>query len=153
MSHKMVVRHVFVWILSAFFGTQIALALELVSLEEMRASTAAADTMVPRTAISPDAPLIEIVHPKLDRPITTPTAIQLVFLPSTSSVVRPETFKVLYGRLRVDITQRLTQVAKVTSEGVNIKEASLPKGTHRLLLSIEDQQGRLGIKSLDFEIK
>jgi hypothetical protein len=93
------------------------------------------------------------VYPKLDSPIASPTAIQLVFVPSASSAVRPESFKVLYGRLRVDITQRLTQVAKVTAEGVNIKEASLPKGTHRLLLSIEDQQGRQGAKSLDFEIK
>jgi hypothetical protein len=150
MSHIMVVRHLFIWILSAFWGAQAAMALELVSLEEMRASASAADALIPRAAVSPDAPQIDIVHPKLDSPITSPTAIQLVFHPSSSSVVRPETFKVLYGRLRVDITQRLTQVAKVTAEGVNINEASLPKGTHRLLLSIEDQQGRQGMKSLDF---
>jgi hypothetical protein len=153
MSHIMVVRHVLMCILSAFFGAQTAMALELVSLEEMRASAAASDALVPRTAVSPNAPQIDILHPKLDSPIASPTAIQLVFVPSASSTVRPETFKVLYGRLRVDITQRLTQVAKVTAEGVHIKEASLPKGTHRLLLSIEDQLGRQGIKSLDFEIK
>jgi len=149
----MVLRHVFMWFVSGFLGAQSVMALELVSLEEMLASSSAADPLVPKTAASPGAPQIDIVHPKLDTPIASPTAIQLVFLPSASSAVRPETFKVLYGRLRVDITQRLTQVAKVTAEGVNIKEASLPKGTHRLLLSIEDQQGRQGVKSLDFEIK
>jgi hypothetical protein len=153
MSRIMVVRHLFIWILSALWGAKAVMALELVSLEEMRASASAADPLVPKTAVSPGAPQIDIVHPKLDSPIASPTAIQLVFVPSASSAVRPETFKVLYGRLRVDITQRLTQVAKVTAEGVNIKEASLPRGTHRLLLSIEDQQGRQGIKSLDFEIR
>jgi hypothetical protein len=153
MSRIMVLRHVFMWIVSGFLGAQSVMALELVSLEEMLASSSAADPLVPKTAASPGAPQIDIVHPKLDTPIASPTAIQLVFLPSASSAVRPETFKVVYGRLRVDITQRLTQVAKVTAEGVNIKEASLPKGTHRLLLSIEDQQGRQGVKSLDFEIK
>jgi hypothetical protein len=153
MSRVMVLRHVVIWVLSGFLGAQAAMALELVSLEEMLASSSAADTLVPKTAASQGAPQIDIVYPKLDSPIASPTAIQLVFVPSASSAVRPESFNVLYGRLRVDITQRLTQVAKVTAEGVNIKEASLPKGTHRLLLSIEDQQGRQGAKSLDFEIK
>jgi hypothetical protein len=76
-----------------------------------------------------------------------------MFVPSASSMVRPETFKVLYGRLRIDITQRLVNAAKITAEGISVKEASLPKGSHRLLLSVEDLQGRLGMKSLDFEIK
>jgi hypothetical protein len=101
----------------------------------------------------PGAPQIEIVHPRLDTPVVSPTAIQLMFVPAASSVVRPETFKVLYGRLRIDITQRLINAAKVTAEGISVKEASLPKGSHRLLISIEDLQGRQGIKSLDFEIK
>jgi hypothetical protein len=84
--------------------------------------------------------------------VASPTAIQLTFVPAASSLVRPETFKVLYGRLRIDITQRLVNAAKITAEGISVKEASLPKGRHRLLLSIEDQQGRQGMKSVDFDI-
>lgn len=101
----------------------------------------------------PGAPQIEVLYPKLDAPIASPTPIQLMFVPAASSMVRPETFKVLYGRLRIDITQRLVNAAKVTSEGIHVQEASLPKGTHRLLMSVEDLQGRQGSKSLDFEIK
>ena len=114
---------------------------------------AAAEPLQARTGAVPGAPQIEVVHPKLDAPVSSPTPIQLTFIPSATSAVRPETFKVLYGRLRIDITQRLVRVAKVTSEGVNVKEASLPKGVHRLWLSVEDMQGREGSKSLDFEIK
>lgn len=128
-------------------------AFELVSAQEMQAALAAAEPLTTKAVAVPGAPQIELVHPRLDSPIASPTAIQLLFLPSTSSPVRPESFKVLYGRLRIDITQRLISAAKVTAEGISVKEASLPKGSHRLLLSVEDLQGRQGMKSLDFEIK
>jgi hypothetical protein len=121
--------------------------------QEAQASMAANEPLSAKVSPVPGAPQIEVLHPKLDAPVASPTTIQLMFVPSASSMVRPETFKVLYGRLRIDITQRLVNAAKVTSEGINVKEASLPKGTHRLLMSVEDLQGRQGSKSLDFEIK
>jgi hypothetical protein len=128
-------------------------ALDLVSVQEMQASQAASEPLSPKVGIAPGAPQIEVVHPKLDAPVASPTPIQLMFVPAAASTVRPETFKVLYGRLRIDITQRLVSAAKVTAEGIHVKEASLPKGSHRLLLSVEDLQGRQGTKFLDFEIK
>lgn len=128
-------------------------AFDLVSLQEMQASQAASETLTAKVSPVPGAPQIEVVHPKLDAPVASPTPIQLVFVPAGSSSVRPETFKVLYGRMRIDITQRLVNAAKITAEGISVKEASLPKGSHRLLLSVEDLQGRQGMKSLDFEIK
>ena len=127
-------------------------AFELVSAQELRASMSAAEPLALKAPPVLGAPQIEVVHPRLDTPIASPTAIQLLFVPSASGPVRPETFKVLYGRLRIDITQRLVNAAKVTAEGISVKEASLPKGSHRLLLSVEDTQGRQGIKSLDLEI-
>jgi hypothetical protein len=128
-------------------------AFDLVSAQEARASMAASEPLSAKVSPVSGAPQIEVLYPKLDAPVASPTPIQLMFVPSASSMVRPETFKVLYGRLRIDITQRLVNAAKVTAEGINVKEASLPKGTHRLLISVEDLQGRQGTKSLDFEIK
>jgi hypothetical protein len=128
-------------------------AFDLISTQEMQASQAASEPFIAKMSPVPGAPQIEVVHPKLDAPVASPTPIQLMFVPAGSSSVRPETFKVLYGRLRIDITQRLVNAAKITAEGISVKEASLPKGSHRLLLSVEDLQGRLGMKSLDFEIK
>lgn len=127
-------------------------AFELVSVQEMQTSLAAAEPLTTKAVAVAGAPQIELLHPRLDSPIASPTAIQLLFVPSASSPVRPETFKILYGRLRIDITQRLLSAAKVTTEGISVKEASLPKGSHRLLLSIEDIQGRQGTKFLDLEI-
>lgn len=128
-------------------------AFDLVSLQEMQASQTAIEPLTAKVSPVSGAPQIEVVHPKLDAPVVSPTPIQLMFVPAGSSSVRPETFKVLYGRLRIDITQRLVNAAKITADGISVKEASLPKGSHRLLLSVEDVQGRLGMKSLDFEIK
>jgi len=134
-------------------GTLQVQAFDLVSLQEMQASQAANEPLTVKVSPVPGAPQIEVVHPKLDAPVASPTPIQLMFVPAGSSSVRPETFKVLYGRMRIDITQRLVNAAKITAEGISVKEASLPKGSHRLLLSVEDLQGRQGMKSLDFEIK
>ncbi len=136
-------------------GTACAhvIAFDLVSAQEMHASLAAGEPLTAKTRPVAGAPEIEVVHPKLDAPVASPTPIQLMFVPAAASKVRPETFKVLYGRLRIDITQRLVNEARITAEGVTVKEASLPKGTHRLVLSVQDVQGREGSKSLDFEIK
>lgn len=128
-------------------------AFDLISPQEMQDSAAAIEPLTVKTNPTVGAPQIEVMHPKLDAPVISPTTIQLMFVPAAASQVRPETFKVLYGRLRIDITQRLLNAAKVTAEGINVKEANLPKGTHRMMLSVEDFQGRQGIKSLDFEIK
>ncbi|PIT77088.1 hypothetical protein [Limnohabitans sp. G3-2] len=128
-------------------------AFNLVSLQEMQASQAASEAFTAKVSPVPGAPQIEVVHPKLDGPVASPTPIQLLFLPSGSSSVRPETFKVLYGRLRLDITQRLVNEAKITAEGISVKEANLPKGSHQLLLRVEDLQGRQGMKHLDIDIK
>lgn len=128
-------------------------AIELVTPQEMMASMSALEPLAAKAAaLTPGAPQIEVVQPRLNLPIASPTSIQLLFVPSTASAVKPETFKVFYGRLRIDITQRMLNSTKVTAEGINVKEASLPKGSHRLMLSIEDSQGRQGLKTLDFEI-
>lgn len=132
-------------------GTQVG-AFELVSVQEMQASMSAREPLAPKTASVPGAPRIEILQPQIDGPVASPTSIQLSFVPSSNSSVRPATFKVLYGRLRIDITQRLVSTTPITAEGLSVKEVSLPKGSHRLLLSIEDSLGRQGTKSVDFEI-
>jgi hypothetical protein len=127
-------------------------AFELISAQEMQASMVAPEPLQSKASITPGAPIIDIVSPKLGGPITSPTASELLFQPSTNSAVRPETFKALYGRLRIDITQRLLNTTKVTAQGITVKEASLPKGSHRLLLSIEDSEGRQGQKTIEFEV-
>ena len=129
-----------------------AQAFELVSKQEMQASLAAPEPLRAKAGITPGAPVIEVVSPRLDAPITSPSSIALLFQSAAPSSVRPETFKAQYGRLRIDITERLLKATQITAQGITVKEASLPKGSHRLLLSIEDSEGRQGQKTIEFEV-
>jgi hypothetical protein len=124
----------------------------LISIEEMNASNNAS-SLNPRSIPPKDAPVIELSAPKLSSPVSSPTPIELKFQPTPPSVVKPETFKVLYGSFEIDITKRILNVAKVTESGVLVQEANLPKGKHKLLMVVEDTAGRRGNRSIDFEVR
>ncbi|MGI9134919.1 MAG: hypothetical protein ACR2I0_13430 [Rhodoferax sp.] len=125
----------------------------LVSAQEMQASNAAPETFSAKSVPLPDAPLIELLSPRLDGPIGSPTPIRLKFQAAAQSKAKPESFKVLYGSFQIDITKRLLSVAKVTEQGVEVNEANLPAGKHKLLLSVEDSAGRLGNKVVEFVVQ
>lgn len=137
-----------------FISTQIfAQSTFLVSEEEMVRSNSSKTLFYPKTVVSPDAPKIELVSPKLDSTISSPTQIQLKFLPKNPATAKPETFQILYGTFRIDITERLLKVATVTPQGINVPEAKLPNGKHKLFLNVQDSDGRVGSRLIEFEIK
>ena len=139
----------FVYVLSgSAFAGQL-----LVSVDEMNASNNAKPPFTAKTVAPKDAPLIELSAPKLSAPLSSPTPIELKFQPTPPSAVKPETFKVLYGSFEIDITKRILNVAKVSATGVNVQEASLPKGKHKLLMVVEDTSGRRGNKTIEFEVQ
>jgi hypothetical protein len=125
----------------------------LVSIDEMNASNNASPPFRAKSFAPKDAPVIELSAPKLSAPVNSPTPIELKFQPTPPSVVKPDTFKVLYGSFEIDITKRILNVAKVTESGVFVQEAVLPKGKHKLLMVIEDTAGRRGNRSIDFEVQ
>jgi hypothetical protein len=114
----------------------------LVTDAEAAASQAAGGLLVPRSTPAPGAPRIELVAPDLSQPVTAPTNIQVRFTTSAPAEPKPETFRVLYGAFRVDVTQRLLGVAKVTKEGIQVRDAVLPSGRHQLALVLTDTLGR-----------
>ena len=139
----------FVYVLSASaFAGQL-----LVSVDEMNASNNAKPPFSAKTVAPKDAPLIELSAPKLSAPVSSPTQIELKFQPTPPSSVKPESFKVLYGAFEIDITKRILNLAKVSESGVNVKEASLPKGKHKLLMVVDDTSGRRGNKTIEFEVQ
>lgn len=139
-------------LLCATCSATLAQQIVLVTEEEARASQAAPPMLVPRVVPVKDAPIIEIVRPDLQTAIRSPTAIEVRFKPTHPAAIKPETFKVLYGAFQIDVTKRLTAVAQITAQGIEVREAVLPSGKHRLNLSIEDSAGRVGSRQIDFEI-
>lgn len=130
-----------------------AVAFELITPQEQQASELAPQTYWPKSTLAPDAPQIELLRPNLNNTVSSPTAIDIRFKAAPGSQVRPESFRIFYGRLRLDITQRVVQNTRVSPEGLSVSEASLPKGQHRLLLSIEDTLNRTGQTLLEFNIQ
>ncbi len=120
---------------------------QLVTEEEFRAS-AAAPVLIPRAVPVPDAPQIDIVSPDIKGVITSPTKVELRFRAVAPATPRPESFRALYGAFKIDITNRLLQYAKVTADGISLQNASLPSGSHRIFLEIQDSVGRSGAQLL-----
>ena len=147
--------HVKLFFLSLLFSSTQVLAQPsfLVSEEEVVKSNANKTFFYPKSVTSPDAPKIELISPKLDSAISSPTQIELKFLPKTPATTKPETFRILYGTFQIDITERLLKVATVTPEGINVPEAKLPNGRHKLVLNVQDSDGRVGSRLIEFEIK
>jgi hypothetical protein len=129
-----------------------ATPLMLVSNEEMLASNSAPTPVVAKVVADKDAPVIHLLAPKLPGSVSSPTPIELKFQATPPGKVKPETFKVLYGNLQIDITRRILSVTKVTESGVQVQEASLPKGKHKLMMLIEDSEGRVGNRLVSFEV-
>jgi len=124
----------------------------LVSEQEALASRAAPQLSA-RTARVPDAPQIDIIAPGIKGSITSPTVVQLRFKPVSPAVIKPGSFKALYGAFRIDITSRLLKVARLDGEGLTVEGAQLPSGSHRIALEIEDSAGRVGSQLLSVTVQ
>jgi hypothetical protein len=133
--------------------TSLAQPLFLVTQEEMQESNKSPIRFTAKSALEKDAPIIEVVTPVIAGAISSPTPIKMVFQANAPSNVKPETFKVLYGTFEIDITKRITGKTPVTEQGLQVAQAELPKGRHKLLISVQDTNGRVGNKVIEFEVK
>jgi len=124
----------------------------LVTEAELQASLAAPEPMLPRFTPEPGAPRILVDTPRPNAALSTPISLRLRFEPTEETAIRPETFKVKYGSLRIDITSRITGATEVTPQGVDISRASLPRGRHTLVITVEDGVGRINERLLRFEV-
>jgi hypothetical protein len=125
----------------------------LVSPEEMKASNDAAlfQFSAKATAVK-DAPSIVVLAPTLTGKVNSPATIELKFQATAPSAVKIESFKAFYGTFGIDITERLLAVANVSASGIKVQEAALPKGDHKILLTVEDTDGRRGSRTIEFEV-
>ena len=143
-------------LLFGFAAAALAAGVRLVTDEEVsrEASYAAAvdDAFEPRAVPAPGAPVIEVRSPTALAGLKAPFPINVAFKTSDGAEALPGTFKVFYGRLRLDITDRVLQKVHVGREGVVIDEADIPAGSHRLLLQVRDSRDRIGEMVLTFTV-
>ncbi len=110
--------------------------------------------LVPRAA-DLNAPSITVVAPDSRAPIQPPVDIDVRFQPAAGATVNVGSLKILYGFLRLDITQRILQApgVQVSPSGLTAKGARLPSGSHKLLIEVADNLGRGGSRLLEFTVK
>jgi hypothetical protein len=128
-----------------------ACAFELVTPEEAQRD-AAAPAYATKALPMPGAPSIELLSPDVKRPLTGAVNIVVRWSANDGASIDTSSFRVLYGRLRLDVTERLAAHAKVTPTGVEAPNASLPEGSHRLVIQVADTLKRVGRHEVMFEV-
>lgn len=133
----------------------LAQPLLLVTEEEVAREAAVAPGVVtPRALPSPDAPTIEVRSPVIgSQPLRNPIRIELGFTPALDADIVPASFRVHYGALRLDLTDRIVARIVVGKSGLQVDDVVVPPGTHRLLLRIADTKARVGETELRFTVQ
>ena len=110
-----------------------------------------------QAALRPRAvlPQIDILKPEptADLKVKAPFAIAVQFKSQPDAAIDPATFKVMYGALKIDITNRITKYVKVTREGFAMENAQIPVGKHRLTLQVQDELKRVAERELRVEVE
>jgi hypothetical protein len=89
-----------------------------------------------------NAPAIRVLAPNAaDAAVPAPVRIQVAFKPAPGTRIVPSSFRVLYGLLKLDLTERLRPHSTVNEEGFLVEGAKVPDGQHRLILQVADDQG------------
>ena len=127
---------------------QTAGAFELVTAAEaQRAAEAEAQPevrtrqlVIPKSNAS--APGIRVISPQTQgATVTAPLRLEVAFTPTPGTRIVPASFRVLYGLLKIDLTERLRKHATVTESGLVVDRAMVPDGQHRLIIQVGDDQG------------
>jgi len=114
----------------------------LVTPFEARVVGTSTDTVKePVAAVAGPGPAIVVRHPKLLERVISPLDIFVEFRPGESGLdVNMKTLAVtLIGFVDFDITDRVREYIRGTN--LEVEQAELPTGTHRLRLAIKDVDG------------
>jgi hypothetical protein len=123
--------------------------------QEAKAVATAPPEIRPRLAVMPKhaVPAIRVVAPNAPgAAVTAPLRIELAFSPAPGARIVPSSFRVLYGLLKIDLTERLRKHATVTETGVVVEHAQIPDGLHRLILQVADDQGNTAEQELRIRV-
>lgn len=100
----------------------------------------------------PGSPDIVVKSPSMDSPIKGPVKIDVAFVPSPDAAIDLSSFKVSYGILGIDVTDRVKKYAQISDKGVKADLPSMPKGKHSFELQIADTLQRSTRKRVKCEV-
>jgi hypothetical protein len=98
-------------------------------------------------------PAIQIVSPQgRESAVVAPLRLQATFTPAPGARIVPQTFRILYGLLKIDLTDRVARHARISEAGVVIDAARVPVGQHRFILQVSDDQHRMAEQELRVQV-
>ena len=87
-----------------------------------------------------DGPEIQIITPKSNNEYKAPLKVSILFIPNENNDVDLSKLKVECLKfITINITKRILPFA--TKEGINIENAELPKGKHKIRVTVGDSKG------------
>jgi hypothetical protein len=132
----------------------ILLAGPAVALELITATEAAlpADPLIGHERGITRGPTVLIVSPPPGAgTIKSPLDLKVTFESHGGATVNLDSVLLTYlRRPAVDLTQRVR--AFIASNGIEIKDAEVPPGTHTIRVSVSDSEGRNGSADLTFSV-
>ncbi len=87
-------------------------------------------------------PVIVVEAPATLDNLASPFSLAVRFEPKGNARLDPTSLRIFYGRLRIDITDRVLEHLAMTGNRLVGDNLSLPLGKHRLTLEIADASGR-----------
>lgn len=99
-----------------------------------------------------DSPLIEVLRPNPLNNLKPPFAVELRFSARAGAEINPDSLRVAYGFLGIDLTERIRKSATVTPEGLRAESVDIPRGDHRLTVRIADVRGRIGEREIRIRV-
>lgn len=98
-----------------------------------------------------DGPIIEVFSPENEKSYTAPLPVKVIFR-ENGDPVDMNSLKVTYLKLfGIDLTERVLPYK--TGNGFDVRDASLPSGSHRIRVAIKDTKGRLSSMVVSFEVE
>jgi hypothetical protein len=95
-------------------------------------------------------PVIEIVEPPNGGRGPMPIEVLIRFTPRSEPVDLASLKVTLVKFIQIDITDRIRPY--VTPDGIQVKEAKIPPGKHRVRIVVADRAGGLSVKEVAFEV-
>lgn len=95
-------------------------------------------------------PQIEILKPADGARMPSPVEVAVRFVPRLDAVDLASLKVSIVKFITIDITDRIRPYA--TAEGIQLKEANIPSGKHRVRITVSDKAGGVSIKELWLEV-
>ena len=95
-------------------------------------------------------PIIQVEKPQMGVPQNSPMEIVVKFVPRSHPVDLRTLEVELVKFINIDITDRVVEYT--TEQGIQLKEANIPLGAHRVRIALADITGAVSVREFLFEV-